>query len=480
MRTFNIKSIIITLFVFSISQINGQQIPLSSGYMVNPYLLSPSFAGEMPLGQNGRVMALSRLQFAQIEGAPVTYLASADANFQGQKMGLGAVVYSDSYGLLNQTGVNLSYAYRTSLGSHTQLSMGLSAELMQHGIDFDKINAVDNNDDILNLSSANKTLFNGSFGIHLKHNGFQLGFVSPQVVGTRLVHKDYVSNTEIDYEFQRHYIGFMGYSFETDNQKWQFDPMVVMRTGQNMRPQFDVMFKSTYQDQVFGMFGYRSDYAMSFGGGVILNRALFIIYNYDLPINDIAGFAGGAHEFGLAFNFNGNSFQSPNIDYRETKAQKEGNLKLLEEVKKLREEVESGKENFEVQKAEIERLNKKLESYEVELDSIQNSSKNQLKKLVELELNNAENVEKKEEESSKSYYLVIASLKSQKEAYEYQQSLRRNGDQRTTFLKQSNSGTWFFVCQEKFSKANEAKSALDQELKNFNKDSYLTPWIYFD
>ena len=157
---FNFKMLILGLtsvFMLLSGTIQAQQIPLFSGYLVNPYLLSPSFAGDFQHKERGRIMALSRIQFAEIEGAPTTYMLSADALLGSKKMGLGGLVYSDSYGLLNKTGANFTYAYHLSINSTTQVSMGLSAELMQHGIDFERVKAEDKTEDILNLGSANKT-----------------------------------------------------------------------------------------------------------------------------------------------------------------------------------------------------------------------------------------------------------------------------------------------------------------------------------
>lgn len=475
------KYLVATLLIFNLQfltngEANAQQIPLYSGYMVNPFLLSPSFAGNYYGEQKGRLMAMSRIQFAEIEGAPVTYLASADAKIKSQNMGLGGMVYSDSYGLLSQTGANLTYAYHAKFGSNTTLSFGLAAEIMQHGIDFDKIRAEDETENILNFESATKTLFNGSFGMHLRHKGFTLGFVAPQVYGTQMVAKDYVSNTEVNYQFERHYIGFMGYSFNTENNNWQFDPMMVMRTGHDIRPQFDVIFKTTFRNQVFASVGYRSDYAVSFGGGAILSKSLCFAYTYDLPVNDIAGFSGGSHEFGLLFAI----FPSSNdLILKKAEEVKNDNLILSKEIDNLKDEIASGKENQELQKAEIERLNSVLKKYQIELDSLQNSNAKQLDKLIAIE-NKVDSDTKKTENENRTYYLVIASLKSQAEAYEYQQNLLRNGDTRNTFLKHSKSGTWYFVCAQKFEKANDAKAALNKELQKFNKAPYLTPWIYFD
>ena len=97
MKNLNIKSaLIITLSYLTFSLANAQQIPMYAGYTVNNFLLSPSFAGTD--NSDARLMALNRLQFAGIEGAPVTFMFTGDGPINKENMGLGATVRTAKYG----------------------------------------------------------------------------------------------------------------------------------------------------------------------------------------------------------------------------------------------------------------------------------------------------------------------------------------------------------------------------------------------
>jgi len=175
----------ITLLTINAQRVFAQQIPMYAGYTVNNFLLSPSFAGTD--NSDTRLMALNRLQFAGLEGAPVTFMFTGDGPIKKKNMGLGATIYTDKYGLLRQTGVGLGYSYNISLGDETKLYFGLGAQLGQLSLDFDNIVAKDMTDELLNLSSASKLLVNGSFGMHLTHKDFTLGYINTNNIITLLV-----------------------------------------------------------------------------------------------------------------------------------------------------------------------------------------------------------------------------------------------------------------------------------------------------
>ena len=249
MKYLNIKSaltIMLSLLTAIVAQ--AQQIPMYTGYTVNNFLLSPSFAGTDDA--DARLMALNRLQFAGIEGAPVTYMLTGDAPIRKKNMGLGATLYTDKYGLLRQTGIGLGYSYNIQMGDDTKVYFGLGAELGQLSLDFDNIVAKDMTDELLNQGSANKLVVNGNFGIHLKHKDFTIGFAAPQIFGTRVTYQNYVSNQETNYQLERHYMALMSYKFSV-NDNLDLEPIVLMRTVSGLSPQFDINMMATIKNNVF-------------------------------------------------------------------------------------------------------------------------------------------------------------------------------------------------------------------------------------
>ena len=305
MKAINIKYILLSLLTFSLSLFNSsetiaQQVPMYAGYTVNNFLLSPSFAGTAD--SDARLMAINRLQFAGIEGAPVTFMFTGDGPISKKNMGLGGTIYTDKLGLLRQTGVNLAYSYHINIGD-ARLHFGLGAEVGQLGLDFESIKAEDMTDELLNLESANKLMVSGNFRLHLDYKDFTLAFAAPQIFGNRVAFQDYVSNTTAGYQFERHFLALMSYKIGIKEDVFDLEPIVMMRTISGLSPQFDVNLKGIIKNNAFLSVGYRSDYAISFGGGINVSPNMMIGYSYDMAINEIAGYSFGSHEFILGYNF---------------------------------------------------------------------------------------------------------------------------------------------------------------------------------
>ena len=302
----SIKALIIGLIVtFVGAELKAQQIPLYSSYTLDPFLLSPSFAGALGEGSEeaARLLLAHRSQFAEIDGAPITYVAALDAPINSKNMGLGGTIYTDKYGLIRQTGASLGYAYRMKLGNKSKLHFGLGADVGQQTLDFSDVVAADMNENILNLQSAGKMYFNGQFGIHLTAGGLSLGMSTNQTFGSQLIYKNYTSNSEFEYDQATHFAFFGAYRIGAADAKVALTPMLVVRTAEGIATQVDAMLKADFYSKLFLVAGYRSDYAMSFGGGIRLKNNLSLSYTYDMMYNDASPYAGDGHEITLGYTF---------------------------------------------------------------------------------------------------------------------------------------------------------------------------------
>lgn len=521
MKAINIKYAIIGLLTFNLSLLNlsetsAQQIPMYAGYTVNNFLLSPSFAGTA--NSDARLMAINRLQFAGMDGAPVTFMFTGDGPISKKNMGLGATIYTDKLGLLRQTGVNLAYSYHLNLGE-ARLHFGLGAELGQLGLDFDNINAEDMTDELLNLESANKLMVSGNFGTHLTYKDFTLAFAAPQIFGNRVQFQDYVSNTTTNYQFNRHFLALMSYKIGVKEDVFDLEPTVMMRTISGLSPQFDVNLKGVIKNTAFLSIGYRSDYAVSFGGGVNVSDNMMIGYSYDMAINEIAGYSFGSHEFILGYNF------YKGLDRRDMekklKEEREEERKRTEDlyggkIKKLENDLDEQNEMNRLQKEEIDRLTDLIKSYGAEIDSMKNLNnailKDDIEKQQQYDVNGDGVIDGKDDTNgdgeidekdflkdatgktiipkiivtntannssnpSGKYVVVIASFKAMNYAIEHQQMLKRTGDTEQTYVHQSASGVWYYVFKKAFDDPAVARDYLNS-ISTEGLKEFMYPWIY--
>jgi hypothetical protein len=77
-------------------------------------------------------------------------------------MGVGMHLYTDIVGPTRRTGINFSYAYHLKLKDDMKLSMGLSAGVLQWGIDGHKLILHDSGDE--NLVTNYQTTYVPDFG----------------------------------------------------------------------------------------------------------------------------------------------------------------------------------------------------------------------------------------------------------------------------------------------------------------------------
>ena len=95
---------------------------LSQYFMAMGYY-NPAYAG---VTGDLNLLALSRLQWIGIEGAPKSFFINADMPLKIKKTnhGIGLVVFTEGIGLFQNTHVNLQYAYKQKLFGGT-LSIGV-------------------------------------------------------------------------------------------------------------------------------------------------------------------------------------------------------------------------------------------------------------------------------------------------------------------------------------------------------------------
>ena len=158
------------LLVVIISLMTGtvlaQQVPMYSQYIMNGFLINPSFAGN---DGYTTVNLTIREQWVGFNGAPGTYAASFQTRIlktsyiskstsvrrklvrptKGGRVGLGGYIFDDKNGIVRRTGISGAYAYHISMGQN-QLSFGLAATAYQYAIDLNGALLYDTDDEFLN------------------------------------------------------------------------------------------------------------------------------------------------------------------------------------------------------------------------------------------------------------------------------------------------------------------------------------------
>lgn len=307
----------ILLIVFFAANAKGQQLPLFSQYLYNKFLINPAVAGSD--GYTSFNLT-AREQWVGYYGAPQTFSFSGQARILKRpgfvlkknhlrnnsfrpksdgKIGLGGYVFSDKNGLIQRTGFQTSYAYHMWLQKETQLSMGLALTGYFLKINEKEIRFEDPNEPWLN-SDLRKGVFipDASFGIYLINDKYSLGFSADQLFQAAL---KIGSAAYEKFKMSRHFYLFGTYNF-TYGTSVQFQPSVLIRMSEQLKPQADIGFTYIYNQAFWAGLTYRTSGAVIANLGVKYEN-LFFGYAFDFTLQEIQRITYGTHELTIAVKF---------------------------------------------------------------------------------------------------------------------------------------------------------------------------------
>jgi type IX secretion system PorP/SprF family membrane protein len=292
--------LLIVILAALFGNVQSQQLPLYSQYMMNGFLLNPAMAGSvdyLPL----RVTA--RKQWVGIDDAPSTYALSGHYLFKNIKFGLGGYIFSDKFGPISRTGIQVCAAYHLPLESmDSKLSFGLSFSGYQFKLDESQMVTIDENDPA--LTKAVETTFapDANFGVYLYGQKYYVGVAATQLVEFKLNIGDNTSNENKEV---RHYFVMGGYKFGL-GKDFELEPSLMLKGTEHTPFQVDVNVKGILKKNYWLGFSYRTSKDIVAMLGVKVDRYL-IGYSFDYTTSNIKNYSKGTHEIMLGVNIGGAS-----------------------------------------------------------------------------------------------------------------------------------------------------------------------------
>ena len=301
--------------------IKAQQFPMYSQYMMNGFLLNPSYAGSDYYTTFGLTV---REQWLKLPHAPSTYAAAFQTRLlndsyitkstavrkkisrptKGGRVGVGGYLFSDHNGIMHRTGIQLAYAYHLPVGDEQQLSLGLSLSAYQYFIDINgAVMPDDVQDDLLNNYDQVVYIPDANFGVSYTTRRYYAGFaMTNHFRGTLMIgNGGENSRSELGHFFLT---GGMRFYPGTD---WIIEPSVMLKSS-------DMVFKS-FQVDLTGRVYYKEDYWLGLsyrtGDAVIMMAGLkvdrfYLGYAFDFTLSEIRSYTYGTHELTLLARFGDN------------------------------------------------------------------------------------------------------------------------------------------------------------------------------
>lgn len=301
--------------------ISAQQFPMYSQYMMNGFLLNPSYAGSDYYTTFGLTV---REQWLNLPHAPSTYAAAFQTRLlndsyitkstavrkkisrptKGGRVGVGGYLFSDHNGIMHRTGLQMAYAYHLPVGEEQQLSFGLSLSAYQYFVDINgAVMPDDVQDELLNNYDQVVYIPDANFGVSYTTRNYYAGFAMTNLFRGSLMVGNGGENSRSELG---HYFLTGGMRFYPGSD-WIVEPSVMLKSS-------DMLFKS-FQVDLTGRVYYKEDYWLGLSyrtnDAVILMAGLkvdrfYIGYAFDFTLSEIRSYTYGTHELTVLARFGDN------------------------------------------------------------------------------------------------------------------------------------------------------------------------------
>jgi type IX secretion system PorP/SprF family membrane protein len=289
--------------IFLTMSVGAQSRKYMSNFQFFQSYLNPAMTGF----EGTRVNASYRnSQWVGFEGAPKTYMLSADFNSSsGHSYGISLL--QDSFGPYKENQVFLNYGYAIQLSRTLQLRAGAAATIDMLRLDQSALQLVAQNDPLYQsfVNDFNKSMvidFNA--GMALTGNHFYLGYSLQNASRGALAGKQDFFNTAENF----HHVGQAGVRLPLSktlgivvNGLYRYDPSSL----RSIEGQVKTVFYNTAWIGV----GYRSDMAYVGSVGFCVNQAR-IGFSYELPSNTNKTINSKTSELVVSYKFNSRLRQS--------------------------------------------------------------------------------------------------------------------------------------------------------------------------
>ncbi len=297
----------------------AQQVPMYSQYIMNGFLINPSFAG-----RDGytTVTLTTREQWVGLEQNPGTYAASFQTRIlknsyiskatsvkkdpvrptKGGKVGLGGYIFNDNNGIMRRTGIQAIYSYHIPMGLTegipNDLAFGLALTAYQFFINFE--NPI--NDPLLNSFDRSVFIPDFNFGASFTTSKYYAGFAMTNIFRGSLLFGN-SDTTDTKRRELGHYFLTGGIKVPISN-SFTLEPSAFIKSSDLVFKslQMDLTARVYYKEDYWAGLSWRTNDALILMMGLRYDKFIFA-YAVDFTLTDIRKQSFGTHELTLAVRF---------------------------------------------------------------------------------------------------------------------------------------------------------------------------------
>lgn len=281
----------------------AQNEALSSMYNFNKLLINPAVAGTND-GINFKVV--SRKQWEGIQGSPLTGSLTIDAPLGSEKNGIGLVLITEKFGVMNNTHVGAVIARHFHFAPRGRnssiLSVGFSPSLNTYKADYASVNTIDRDPSF--SSTETRTLPNLGFGINYTFGKFNVGMSFPSIFNAN----DYTdigsippSSRGFNANQYLHYFAYAGYSFDL-NDNISLTPSFVLKQVRGNDVFLDLNILTSIYSKYHAGLSYRAKDGIKLLTQIQVTYKLQFGYAYTVGTTTLGQYNSGSHEIFLSYN----------------------------------------------------------------------------------------------------------------------------------------------------------------------------------
>ena len=284
-------TIIMALLVGS-STVFAQQFPFLEGYNINPFSLSPAYAGY----ENANYLFSDyRTDWSGVEGRPTTLQLSYSIKAT-ERMGIGGRFIYDKSDIFKHTLILGSYSYQVEVIDSHFLTFAISAGVYRNSIDVGKYFNDPNyvNDRVLtNDLEKSKLKFASDLSALYIHGPIETGLVFSNIMFGSAKY----DNTLLVYKPLKNYLIHASYSLDV-NELFSVKPVVIFMGGQNSPVSLEFAPQVKYKEKCWGTLSFRTGGVWGLGLGAEIIDGVKLNYSYNM-CSGLAMSIYGGHEISL-------------------------------------------------------------------------------------------------------------------------------------------------------------------------------------
>ncbi len=271
----------------------AQEPPVFSQFFMNPFIYNPAYAG---VEGHSVFFLMYRQQWANIDGAPAIYHGSFHTPLPNG-LGVGGSVFSETQGLLTNSGVKGAASYLINFDRTHFLRLGMSLGVGTSSINFDQLD--DPTDPAFANLVSDEVYTIGEFGATYHTGHFNFGFALPSLFSQEITNEDDFTPVRVkplDRALLK--VNYRGHISDD----FAIEPHLIYRYSKNSADQFELATILHIKHIVWAGASYRQDAGLIGLIGAKIKEKIGFGYAYEMGKPDIANLTGNTHEIHIGFH----------------------------------------------------------------------------------------------------------------------------------------------------------------------------------